>query len=168
VSHVINFDPADGAPKSTCIASAAPAASAAEGVAITLCSPREQRFLQYVERLTKQKIEIGKLPSEAICASASSKPPKNPLRERIRPAGLEASASWSRSWLKSSIFSTVAAAAPGARERRHGPSCHGRRLEPVEQPRGRDSIAPASAERPQRDRDQDGPMTLLRISVGKE
>jgi ATP-dependent RNA helicase DeaD len=36
-----------------------------EGVAITLAEPREQRLLENIERLTKQKISIEKIPSVA-------------------------------------------------------------------------------------------------------
>src|SRR5215207_9884946 len=61
VSHVINFD----LPTAAEVYVHRTGRIGREGVAITLLAPREQRFLQYVERLTKQKIEIGKLPSEA-------------------------------------------------------------------------------------------------------
>ena len=64
VSHVINFD-LPTAPEVYVHRIGRTGRIGREGVAITLLAPREQRFLQYVERLTKQKIEIGKLPTEA-------------------------------------------------------------------------------------------------------
>ena len=36
-----------------------------EGVAITLAEPREHRFLRNIESITKQKIEIGTVPTVA-------------------------------------------------------------------------------------------------------
>ena len=60
-----------------------------EGVAITLLAPREQRFLQYVERLTKQKIEIGKLPTEADLRKRRLESAKETLRARIAAGGLD-------------------------------------------------------------------------------
>ena len=60
-----------------------------EGVAITLVAPREQRFLQYVERLTKQKIEIGKLPTEADLRKRRLESAKETLRARIAAGGLD-------------------------------------------------------------------------------
>ncbi len=88
VSHVINFD-LPTAPEVYVHRIGRTGRIGREGVAITLLAPREQRFLQYVERLTKQKIEIGKLPSEADLRKRRLESAKDALRERIAAGGLE-------------------------------------------------------------------------------
>ena len=74
VSHVINYD-VPTAPEVYVHRIGRTGRIGREGVAITLVDPREQRFLRYVEALTKQKIEIGTLPTEADLREA-------PARER--------------------------------------------------------------------------------------
>ncbi len=88
VSHVINFD-LPTAPEVYVHRIGRTGRIGREGVAITLLAPREQRFLQYVERLTKQKIEIGKLPTEADLRKRRLESAKDALRARIVAGGLE-------------------------------------------------------------------------------
>ena len=82
VSHVINFDLPTAA-EVYVHRIGRTGRIGREGVAITLLAPREQRFLQYVERLTKQKIEIGKLPTEADLRKRRLESAKDTLRARI-------------------------------------------------------------------------------------
>ena len=88
VSHVINFD-LPTAPEVYVHRIGRTGRIGREGVAITLLAPREQRFLQYVERLTKQRIEIGKLPSEADLRKRRLESAKDALRARIEAGGLD-------------------------------------------------------------------------------
>jgi ATP-dependent RNA helicase DeaD len=88
VSHVINFDLPTAA-EVYVHRIGRTGRIGREGVAITLLAPREQRFLQYVERLTKQKIEIGKLPTEADLRKRRLESAKETLRARIAAGGLE-------------------------------------------------------------------------------
>ena len=123
-----------------------------EGVAITLVAPREQRFLQYVERLTKQKIEIGKLPTEADLRKRRLESAKETLRARIAAGGLDEMRELVESMAEEFDIIDVAAAAV-AHARTKAP--RRRRWPTVEE-------AEPLAER------SSGRLTLLRISVGKE
>ena len=88
VSHVINFD-LPSAPEVYIHRIGRTGRIGREGVAITLAEPREQRFLQYVERLTKQKIEIGRLPSESDLRKRRLEAVKESLRSRVAQGGLD-------------------------------------------------------------------------------
>jgi ATP-dependent RNA helicase DeaD len=88
VSHVINFDLPTAA-EVYVHRIGRTGRIGRDGVAITLLAPREQRFLQYVERLTKQRIELGKLPSEADLRKRRLESAKETLRVRIAAGGLE-------------------------------------------------------------------------------
>jgi len=167
VSHVINFD-LPTAPEVYVHRIGRTGRIGREGVAITLVSPREQRFLQYVERLTKQKIEIGKLPSEEDLRKRKLEATKESLRERIKTGGLEATRELVSELAEEFDLLDVAAAALALASDGTDRPATEVASEPVEQPRERDYDRGGKRERPQRDRGQDGPMTLLRISVGKE
>ncbi|MGE0043930.1 MAG: DEAD/DEAH box helicase, partial [Vicinamibacterales bacterium] len=88
VSHVVNFD-LPTAPEVYVHRIGRTGRIGRDGVAITLASPREQRQLQYVERLTKQKIEIGRLPTEADLRKRRLEATRDALRERIAAGGLD-------------------------------------------------------------------------------
>src|SRR6187431_116082 len=88
VSHVINYD-LPTAPEVYVHRIGRTGRIGRDGVAITLAAPREQRFLQYVERLTKQKVEIGKLPTEADLRKRRLEAAKDAIRERITAGGLD-------------------------------------------------------------------------------
>ena len=142
----------------------------------TLAAPREQRFLQYVDRLTKQKVEIGKLPTEADLRKRRLEAAKDSIRERITAGGLEDTrelveslaqefemidiAAAAVAMANESADKTVVADIPVADERQ--PRSYDA---PQRDDRGSYDRAPRSASRAPRD---EGPMTLLRISVGKE
>jgi len=122
-----------------------------EGVAITLVAPREQRFLQYVERLTKQKIEIGKLPTEADLRKRRLESAKETLRTRIAAGGLDEMRELVESMAEEFDILDVAAAAIAIANE------------------GAEKTAPSADEEPDIVSDRSsGRLMLLRISIGKE
>ncbi len=64
LTHVVNYD-VPAAPESYVHRIGRVGRAGREGIAITLAEPREQRLLGNIERLTKQKIEIEKVPTVA-------------------------------------------------------------------------------------------------------
>ena len=64
LTHVINYD-VPSAPESYVHRIGRVGRAGREGVAITLAEPREHRLLKNIERVSKQKIEIGKVPTVA-------------------------------------------------------------------------------------------------------
>jgi ATP-dependent RNA helicase DeaD len=122
-----------------------------EGVAITLVAPREQRFLQYVERLTKQKIEIGKLPTEADLRKRRLESAKETLRARIAAGGLDEMRELIESMAEEFDLIDVAAAAVAIANE------------------GAEKSVTATLDEPQPIADRSsGRLMLLRLSVGKE
>ncbi len=152
VSHVINFD-LPTAPEVYVHRIGRTGRIGREGVAITLAAPREQRFLQYVERLTKQKIEIGKLPTEADLRKRRLESAKEALRTRITAGGLEDMRELVESLAQEfDIIDVAAAAVAMANDSAERPAA------------AVEAEAPAEA----MDVRSSGRLTLLRISVGKE
>jgi ATP-dependent RNA helicase DeaD len=150
VSHVINFD-LPTAPEVYVHRIGRTGRIGREGVAITLAAPREQRFLQYVERLTKQKIEIGKLPTEADLRKRRLESAKETLRTRIAAGGLEDMRELVESLSQEFDIIDVAAAAVAIAND------------------NADRPAPAAEAEPADFPDRtSGRLTLLKISVGKE
>lgn len=150
VSHVFNFD-LPTAPEVYVHRIGRTGRIGRDGVAITLCAPREQRFLQYVERLTKQKIEIGKLPSEADLRRRRLESAKETLRARIIAGGLEDTKELVESLAEEFDMLDVAAAAVALANE------------------GADKAAPvAEPESEPMGERASGRMRLLRLSVGKE
>ena len=150
VSHVINFDLPTAA-EVYVHRIGRTGRIGREGVAITLLAPREQRFLQYVERLTKQKIEIGKLPTEADLRKRRLESAKDAVRARITTGGLEDMRELVESLAQEFDIIDVAAAAVALAN--DGAEKAVAAVEPD----------PAEA----RDR-MSGRLMLLKISVGKE
>jgi ATP-dependent RNA helicase DeaD len=150
VSHVINFDLPTAA-EVYVHRIGRTGRIGRDGVAITLLAPREQRFLQYVERLTKQKIEIGKLPSEADLRKRRLEAAKETLRARIAAGGLEEMRELIASLAEEFDIIDVAAAAVAIAN------------DGAEKPVA--VAEPEPDEMPDRTSDR---LTLLRISVGKE
>ena len=179
VSHVINYD-LPTAPEVYVHRIGRTGRIGREGVAITLCAPREQRFLQYAERLTKQRVEIGKLPTEADVRKRRLEAAKDAIRERIAAGGLDDTKELVESLAQEFEMIDIAAAAvamandsadktmvtdiPVADERQprsyDGPSRDDRGE------RGYQRESRPSRE-PRESRDE-GPMMVLRISVGKD
>jgi ATP-dependent RNA helicase DeaD len=154
VSHVINFDLPTAA-EVYVHRIGRTGRIGREGVAITLLAPREQRFLQYVERLTKQKVEIGKLPSEADLRKRRLEGAKETVRTRIAAGNLEDMKELIASLAEEFDIMDVAAAAIALANE------------------AADKPAPAAEPEPEaesgfRGERASGRLTLLRISVGKE
>jgi ATP-dependent RNA helicase DeaD len=149
VSHVINFDLPTAA-EVYVHRIGRTGRIGREGVAITLLAPREQRFLQYVERLTKQRIEIGKLPTEADLRRRRLEAVRETLRTRLAAGGFEELRELVTSLAEEFEIVDVAAAAIAIAN------------DGVERPVAAEATAPDLPER------STGRLTLLRISVGKE
>jgi ATP-dependent RNA helicase DeaD len=64
LTHVVNYD-VPSAPEAYVHRIGRVGRAGREGVAITLAEPREQRMLKNIERITKQTIEIAKVPTIA-------------------------------------------------------------------------------------------------------
>ena len=174
VSHVINYD-LPTAPEVYVHRIGRTGRIGREGVAITLCAPREQRFLQYVERLTKQRVEIGKLPTEADLRKRRLEAAKDAIRERITAGGLDDTKELVESLAQEFELIDIAAAAVAMAN--EGAEKAGVPAEAdVAESRSsrsyddgpRESRGYQKSERPSREPRDEGPMTLLRISVGKE
>jgi ATP-dependent RNA helicase DeaD len=150
VSHVINFDLPTAA-EVYVHRIGRTGRIGREGVAITLLAPREQRFLQYVERLTKQRIEIGKLPTEADLRRRRLEAVRETLRTRLAAGGFEELRELVTSLAEEFEIVDVAAAAIAIAN------------DGVERP-----VAAAEATAPDLPERSTGRLTLLRISVGKE
>jgi len=171
VSHVINFD-LPTAPEVYVHRIGRTGRIGREGVAITLASPREQRFLQYVERLTKQKIEIGKLPSEADLRKRRLEATKDAVKKQLAEGGLDETREFVESLAQEFDILDIAAAAikmihDGSEKAPVAPA-----PPQVEEVRGYEAKGGFEPRRSLEDRAPrsrvSGPMTLLRLSVGKE
>ncbi|MEO8679473.1 MAG: DEAD/DEAH box helicase [Vicinamibacterales bacterium] len=170
VSHVINFD-LPTAPEVYVHRIGRTGRIGREGVAITLANPREHRFLKFVEALTKQKIEILSLPSEKKRLEATTEA----LREQIADGGLEDVRDIVQALVQEFDVMDVAAAAikmihdafdKGTPEVETEPAYSGA-------PKGAPYERGARDGRQHEDRGPrpprpSGPMTLLRLSVGKD
>lgn len=88
LSHVINFDvPCE--PESYVHRIGRVGRAGREGVAITLADPREHRQLRDIERATKQKIEIARVPTIADLRARRLELTRAALREAILEGNLE-------------------------------------------------------------------------------
>jgi ATP-dependent RNA helicase DeaD len=172
VSHVINFD-LPTAPEVYVHRIGRTGRIGREGMAITLANPREHRFLKYVEALTKQKIEILNLPSEADLKKRRLEATKETLREQLAEGGLDEVREIVESLVQDfDILDVAAAAVKMIHDAFDKGTGEGEVDESREQaPRsgrdsGRDERGPRDnrAPRPR----QTGPMMLLRLSVGKD
>lgn len=174
VSHVINYD-LPTAPEVYVHRIGRTGRIGREGVAITLCAPREQRFLQYVERLTKQRVEIGKLPTEADLRKRRLEAAKDAIRERITAGGLDDTKELVESLAQEFELIDIAAAAVAMANEGADKAGVPAEAEVAESRSSRsyddgprESRSYQKSDRPSREPRDEGPMTLLRISVGKE
>ncbi len=88
LSHVINFDvPCE--PESYVHRIGRVGRAGREGVAITLADPREHRQLRDIERATKQKIEIARVPTIADLRARRLELTRAALRETILAGNLD-------------------------------------------------------------------------------
>ena len=82
LTHVINYD-VPSAPESYVHRIGRVGRAGREGVAITLAEPREHRLLKNIERVSGQKIEIGKVPTVADLKAKRLDLTRAALRENI-------------------------------------------------------------------------------------
>ena len=155
VSHVINFD-VPSAPEVYIHRIGRTGRIGREGVAITLAEPREQRFLQYVERATKQKIEIGRLPSESDLRKRRLEALKESLRSRVAEGNLDEARRMIESLAEELDVIDVAAAALAMA------------TDGADRGRAEAAEEPAAAREPGTAGGGNGAMRVLRIDVGKE
>ena len=88
LSHVVNYDvPCE--PESYVHRIGRVGRAGREGVAITLAEPREHRQLQGIERATRQKIEVARLPTVADLRSRRLEITRAALREAILAGDLD-------------------------------------------------------------------------------
>ncbi|NUQ76736.1 MAG: DEAD/DEAH box helicase, partial [Polyangiaceae bacterium] len=88
LTHVINFN-VPPAPESYVHRIGRVGRAGREGVAITLAEPREHRLLRNIEQLTKQKIELAKVPTVADLRAQRLESTKASLREALVEGGLD-------------------------------------------------------------------------------
>jgi len=88
LTHVVNFD-VPAAPESYVHRIGRVGRAGREGVAITLAEPREQRLLMNIERLTKQKIAIEKVPTVADLRAVQIEQTLDLLREALKLEDLD-------------------------------------------------------------------------------
>lgn len=88
LTHVVNYD-VPSAPESYVHRIGRVGRAGRAGVAITLAEPREQRQLQNIERLTKQKIPFEKVPSVDALRARQMELTTETMREALATDGLE-------------------------------------------------------------------------------
>jgi ATP-dependent RNA helicase DeaD len=88
VSHVINYD-VPTSPEVYVHRIGRTGRIGRDGIAITLAHPREHRFLQSVEALTRQKIIVLPLPSLADLRARRLEATREQLREQLSKGGFE-------------------------------------------------------------------------------
>ncbi len=88
LTHVVNFD-VPSAPESYVHRIGRVGRAGREGVAITLAEPREQRLLGNIERLTKQKITVEKVPTVADLRAVQIEQTLDLLRDALRLEDLD-------------------------------------------------------------------------------
>ena len=88
LTHVVNYD-VPSAAESYVHRIGRVGRAGREGVAITLAEPRERRGLENIERLTKQKFEIAKVPTVADLRERQIEMTVNAVREALTAVDLE-------------------------------------------------------------------------------
>ena len=88
MSHVINYD-VPTSPEVYVHRIGRTGRAGREGVAITLAEPREHRLLRHIEALTKQKIEVAPLPTEADLRAKRLETTRDAIRARMTAGKLD-------------------------------------------------------------------------------
>jgi ATP-dependent RNA helicase DeaD len=88
LSHVFNYD-LPSAPDAYVHRIGRTGRAGREGTAITLIEPREHRHLRAIENVTKQKIEVGQLPTVADLRARRLELIRASLRERLLQGDLD-------------------------------------------------------------------------------
>jgi ATP-dependent RNA helicase DeaD len=90
LTHVVNYD-VPAAPEAYVHRIGRVGRAGREGVAITLAQPREHRLIKAIERVTRQKIAIEKVPTVADLRARRLEATRNALAEALsEPEGLDA------------------------------------------------------------------------------
>ena len=97
LTHVVNYD-VPSAAESYVHRIGRVGRAGRQGVAITLAEPREQRLLFNIEKLTKQKIAIERVPPSPTCAPARSSRPSPPFARRWPPTTSTTTTTCSTRW----------------------------------------------------------------------
>ncbi len=82
LTHVVNYD-VPSAPEAYVHRIGRVGRAGREGVAITLCEPREHRLLRNIERVTKQRIHVDKVPTSADLTARRLELTSAALRESL-------------------------------------------------------------------------------------
>ena len=161
VSHVINYDvPVE--PEVYVHRIGRTGRIGRDGVAITLVDPREHRFMRNIESLTKQKVEILKLPTLADLHAKKLESTREALRAELAKGNLEDARSVVQSLLQD--FDALDVAAAAVRLLHDAPE-RGATPEPADQPA---ASADATPEVPSaRDERARGRLAVISVSVGK-
>ncbi len=88
LTHVVNYD-VPSAPESYVHRIGRVGRAGREGVAITLAEPRQHRMLKNIERITKQRISIEKVPTVADLRTRRMELTRATLEESILEGGLD-------------------------------------------------------------------------------
>jgi ATP-dependent RNA helicase DeaD len=157
-----------------------------EGVAITLVDPREQRMLRNIEALTKQKIDLVPLPTEAALRAKRLEAMRDAIQARIVAGQLDEVKTFVASIAHDHDLMDVAAAAIAmlyeggaqdeeeAREPEPERPRYDNRRDDRGGERGGARGGERSGERGPRGRDDDrsrgasGPMAVLRVGAGRD
>jgi len=82
LTHVVNYD-VPATPEAYVHRIGRVGRAGREGVAITLCEPREHRLLRNIERLTKQRLEVARVPTVADLRARQLELTRATLREAL-------------------------------------------------------------------------------------
>jgi len=82
ITHIVNYD-VPAAPESYVHRIGRTGRAGREGTAITLAEPRESRLLRSIEQLTKQKIDVGTVPTVADLKARRLELTRASIRERL-------------------------------------------------------------------------------------
>ena len=88
LTHVVNYD-LPSAPEAYVHRIGRVGRAGREGVAITLCEPREHRLLRNIERITKQRIHVDKVPTVADLTARRLEVTQAALRESLLEGRLD-------------------------------------------------------------------------------
>jgi ATP-dependent RNA helicase DeaD len=151
LSHVVNYD-VPNSPEMYVHRTGRTGRAGREGVAITLAQPREERMLRQIEKLTRQKIEMGRLPTVADVRAKKLEVTRAAVREVIEAGDLEAYRGVARALAEEFDLLDVAAAAV---KLAHEPGD------------GEEEAAPAEDDAPSRDAMAPGEMTRVFVGAGR-
>jgi ATP-dependent RNA helicase DeaD len=150
VSHVVNYD-VPSASESYVHRIGRTGRAGREGVAITLAEPREHRLLRNIEFLTKQKIEIGQVPTVADLRARRLELTRASLREVVVGGELDAYRVVVESLADEFDVMDVAAAAVKLLEARDGTPDAEEEIPPAPERRERRGEREGRESRPRRD-----------------